>query len=325
MASRPGLNLSTRLSAFCTSSSFICCWGGGPWARRPMSTAKTRTTANRCFFINTSTWNSRPCFRRRRAGFLPSGGDGRREGVSAMMRYRTHSARRSRRMSMTAKSSLLILVCFGLISLASGCKKKGGEPPAPAAQAAPEFSWKIDQFADLQILRYQVPGFEALTPAQKELVYDLSQAALCGRDIFFDQNYKYNLRIRHTLDAVVAGYKGDRNEPRWGEFMTYVKRVWFSNGIHHHYSNDKIMPGFDAAYFATLVKGSEGAAFPLAPGQSVDDLIAFLTPILFDPAVAAKKVSQDTAKDLVTSSAVNFYEGVTQAEVEAYYRKVTDE
>src|SRR5512135_511013 len=241
-----------------------------------------------------------------------------------MMRHRTHSARRSRRMSMTAKSSLLILVCFGLISLASACKKKGGEPPAPAAQAAPEFSWKIDQFADLQILRYQVPGFEALTPAQKELVYDLSQAALCGRDIFFDQNYKYNLRIRHTLDAIVAGYKGDRNDPRWAEFMTYVKRVWFSNGIHHHYSNDKILPGFDAAYFTALVRGSEGAAFPLAEGQSIDELVAFLTPILFDPAVAPKKVSQDPAKDLVTSSAVNFYDGVTQAEVEAYYRKMAD-
>lgn len=225
---------------------------------------------------------------------------------------------------MTLRSSLILVLCAAVISLAAGCKKK--EPaPQPAAASAPEFQWKIDQFADLQILRYQVPGFEALTPAQKELVYYLSEAALCGRDIFFDENYKYNLKVRHTLDAVVAGYKGDRNEPRWGEFMTYVKRVWFSNGIHHHYSNDKIMPGFDAAYFATLVKGSEGAAFPLVPGQSVDDLIAFLTPILFDPAVAAKKVSQDTAKDLVTSSAVNFYEGVTQAEVEAYYRKVTDE
>jgi dipeptidyl-peptidase-3 len=227
-------------------------------------------------------------------------------------------------MSMPAKSSLLLVLCFGLISLASGCKKKGPEPQPPAAQTAPEFQWKIDQFADLQILRYQVPGFEALTPAQKELVYDLSEAALCGRDIFFDENYKHNLKIRHTLDAIVTGYKGDRTDPRWAEFMTYVKRVWFSNGIHHHYSNDKILPGFDAAYFASLVKGSEGVTFPLAEGQSVDDLVAFLTPILFDPSVAPKKVSQDATKDLVLSSAVNFYDGVDQAEVEAFYGRMAD-
>jgi len=228
-------------------------------------------------------------------------------------------------MNMPLKSSLLLVLCTGLISLASGCKKKGAEPQPPAGTpAVAEFPWKIDQFADLQILRYQVPGFESLTPAEKELVYYLSEAAVCGRDIFFDENYKYNLRIRHTLDAVVAGYKGDRNDPRWGEFMTYAKRVWFSNGIHHHYSNDKILPGFDAAYFAELVKGSEGAAFPLAAGQSVDDLVAFLTPILFDPAVAPKKVSQDSTSDLVVHSAVNFYDGVTQAEVEAYYKRLVD-
>jgi len=228
-------------------------------------------------------------------------------------------------MNMTMKSSLLLVLGLAVIGLAAGCKKKEPAPQAAAPAAPPEFQWKIDQFADLQILRYQVPGFEALAPAQKELIYYLSEAALCGRDIFFDENYKNNLKIRHTLDAVVGGYKGDRNDPRWGEFMTYVKRVWFSSGIHHHYSNDKIMPGFDAAYFAALVKGSEGAAFPLAAGQSVDDLIAVLTPVLFDPAVAPKKLSQDASRDLVTSSAVNFYEGVTQAEVEAFYAKLADE
>jgi dipeptidyl-peptidase-3 len=224
---------------------------------------------------------------------------------------------------MNVKRSLLLAVCFGLVFMAAGCKKK--EPaPEPAAAAAPEIQWQIDQFADLRILRYQVPGFEALTPAQKELVYYLSEAALCGRDIIFDQNYKHNLVIRRTLDAVVQGYKGDRSDPRWAEFMTYVKRIWFSNGIHHHYSNDKFAPGFDAGYFAALVKGSEGAAFPLAEGQSVDGLVAFLTPILFDPAVAAKKFTQDPTIDLVTNSAVNFYEGVTQAEVEAYYKGIVD-
>jgi dipeptidyl-peptidase-3 len=224
---------------------------------------------------------------------------------------------------MNMKSSLLVLVCIGLVGLAAGCKKKEPEPP-PAAAAA-EFQWKVDQFADLQVLRYQVPGFEGLTPAQKELVYYLSEAALCGRDIFFDQNYRHNLKIRHTFDAIVAGYKGDRTDPRWGEFMTYVKQVWFADGIHHHYSNDKFAPGFDAEYFAALVKGTEGVPLPLADGQSADDLVAFLRPILFDPAVDAKKVSQDSTKDLVTNSSVNFYEGVTQAEVEAYYKGIVDE
>ena len=222
---------------------------------------------------------------------------------------------------MNVKNSLLLALCFGLAFLAAGCNKTGPEPAA----AAPEFAWQIDQFADLRILRYQVPGFEALSASQKELVYYLSEAALCGRDIMFDQNYKHNLQILRTLDAVVKGYKGDREDPRWAEFMTYVKRVWFSNGIHHHYSTDKIMPGFDADYFAALVKGSEGVSFPLAQGQSVDDFLTFLRPILFDPAVAAKKVSQDSTKDLVVNSAVNFYEGVTQAEVEAYYKSVVDE
>lgn len=227
---------------------------------------------------------------------------------------------------MNVKTSLFLALCVGLVVLAAGCKKKEPAPgPAAAAPAAAEFQWQIDQFADLRILRYQVPGFEALPTAQKELVYYLSEAAICGRDIIFDENYKHNLTIRRTLDAIVQGYKGDRNDPRWAEFMTYVKRVWFSNGIHHHYSNDKFVPGFDADYFAALVKGSEGVSLPLAEGQTVDDLVAFLRPILFDPAVAAKKVSLDSTKDLVAGSAVNFYDGVTQAEVEAFYKGIVDE
>ena len=201
-----------------------------------------------------------------------------------------------------------------------GCRRSG---PAPAAEA-PEFPWQIDQFADLKILRYQVPGFEALAPSQKELIYYLSEAALCGRDIIFDQNYRHNIRILRTLDAIVRGYKGDRQDPRWAEFMTYVKRVWFSNGIHHHYSTDKFLPGFDADYFAALVRDSGDQGFPLAEGQTLEDLLALLKPVLFDPAVDAKKVSQDATKDLVLNSAVNFYEGVTQAEVESFYKGLVD-
>ncbi len=208
-----------------------------------------------------------------------------------------------------------------LIISAASCQRA----EVTSGSAAQDFKWQVDQFADLKILRYQVPGFEELSTAQKELIYYLSEAALCGRDIFFDQNYKHNLLIRRTLDAIVEGYAGDRADPQWKKFMVYTKRVWFSNGIHHHYATDKFIPEFSPEYFASLVKASEGVEFPLAEGQSLNDLLAFLRPILFDPTVDAKMVSQDSSKDLVANSAVNFYQDVTQAEVEAYYKSIVDE
>lgn len=222
---------------------------------------------------------------------------------------------------MNNKKSLILALTLALVILVAGCKKTEPQPEA----AAQDFRWQIDQFADLRILRYQVPGFDELPLAQKELIYYLSEAALCGRDIITAQNYKHNLTIRRTLDAIVEGYKGDRTDPQWEKFMVYTKRVWFSNGIHHHYATDKFIPGFTADYFAMLIKESEGVEFPLAQGQTIDDLIAFLQPVMFDPTVDAKKVSQDSTKDLVTESAVNFYEGVTQEEVEKYYQRIADE
>jgi len=216
---------------------------------------------------------------------------------------------------MNNKKSLIWLLTFALVILVAGCQKTETQ----------DFKWQIDQFADLRILRYQVPGFDELPLAQKELIYYLSEAALCGRDIITAQNYKHNLTIRRTLDAIVEGYTGDRTDPQWEKFMVYTKRVWFSNGIHHHYATDKFIPEFTADYFAMLVKESEGVQFPLAQGQTIDDLIIFLQPVIFDPTVDAKKVSQDSTKDLVTESAVNFYEGVTQEEVEKYYKSIADE
>ncbi|MBU4254634.1 MAG: dipeptidyl peptidase 3 [Acidobacteria bacterium] len=210
------------------------------------------------------------------------------------------------------------MVVIALLTVA--CTK-----PAEKLAAVADFKWQVDQFADLRILRYQVPGFDELTAKQKELIYYLSEAALWGRDIVTDQNYKHNLTIRKTLDAIVEGYKGDRTTSEWNDFMVYTKRVWFSNGIHHHYSTDKFNPGFSAVYFKSLIEGSEGVEFPLTEGQSVSDLAAFLEPIMFDPTVDAKKVSQDSSGDLVADSAVNFYEDVTQSEVEAYYKSIADE
>jgi dipeptidyl-peptidase-3 len=221
---------------------------------------------------------------------------------------------------MKIKTSFILLMAFLMVIMIGGCKKA----EESAETAAQESQWQIDRFADLRVIRYQAPGFEDLSLDQKKLIYYLSEAALCGRDIITDQNYKHNLTIRRTLDAIVEGYKGDRTDPQWEKFMVYTKRVWFSNGIHHHYSTDKFIPEFKADYFATLAKESEGVEFPLTEGQSLDDLIAFLQPIIFDPAVDAKKVSQDATKDLVTNSAVNFYEGVTQEEVEDYYESITD-
>lgn len=189
------------------------------------------------------------------------------------------------------------------------------------ARAEEAFEYITDQFADVRILRYQVPGFEQLDPQQKELLYYLYEAALSGRDIIYDQNFKHNLRIRRTLDAIAENYKGDRNAEDFKKFMTYTKRVWFSNGIHHHYSTNKFLPEFSQAYFAELVKNSPAGKFPLKQGETTDQLVKDLTPIMFDPKVAAKRVNQASGQDLIATSANNFYEGVTQKEVEAFYAK----
>lgn len=193
-------------------------------------------------------------------------------------------------------------------------------------KAAPveEFTYEVDRFEDISVLKYRLPAFEQLTAGEKEFIYYLSEAALCGRDIFWDQNFKYNLAIRKTLEAIIGTYNGDRESADYKAFITYAKRVFFANGIHHHYSNDKFVPGFPAEYFAQLAQGSDPAMLPLKEGQDVAGLIATLTPILFDPSLYAKKVNQSEGADMITSSANNFYEGVTQAEAEAYYAALAD-
>jgi dipeptidyl-peptidase-3 len=181
------------------------------------------------------------------------------------------------------------------------------------------FKVSADRFADLEVLRYEVPGFNELSAQQKELAYYLTEAALCGRDIIWDQKYKHNLRIRKVLEAVFETSKADRKSDNWKKFETYAKRVFFSNGIHHHYSNLKIMPEFDQTYFAELVNGVDATQLPLDEGQSVEQLIVMLNPVLFDAKVDNKIVDLASGIDNVVASANNFYEGVTQQEVEAYY------
>jgi dipeptidyl-peptidase-3 len=188
-----------------------------------------------------------------------------------------------------------------------------------AQKSGPKYNYLLEQFADAKIMRYTVPGFDLLTLNQKTLIYYLSQAALCGRDIIWDQNCKLNLPIRATLDAIVLNYKGDRKTKDFGNFMVYVKRVWFSNGIHHHYSNDKFFPEISKAYFAQLVKQSIGGKFPVNKGETIPQFIERMTSYIFDPAVAPKKISLDTSKDLVVSSSTNFYDNVSQKEAEDFY------
>lgn len=181
------------------------------------------------------------------------------------------------------------------------------------------FTYEVDEFADIQVLRYQVPGFEELPLQEKVLIYYLSQAALEGRDILFDQNNKYNLAIRRTLEAIYEDYEGDKQSEDYQEFIIYLKRVWFSNGIHHHYGEEKFLPGFSKDFFREQVRKLAIENIPLKEGQTVEAFIAMIEPVMFDPNVMAKKVDK-SAKDKILASANNYYgEGVTQKEVEAFY------
>ncbi|MFZ8835506.1 MAG: dipeptidyl-peptidase 3 family protein [Flavobacteriales bacterium] len=173
------------------------------------------------------------------------------------------------------------------------------------------FVWQTEQFADLKIIRYQVPGWEQLSADQKALVYCLNQAGLCGRDIMYDQNNRYNLRIRNLLESIYTSFEGDKNTMGWQRFETYLKRIWFSNGIHHHYANTKIQPEFSEQYFDELLIGLN---------LEVDEE---LRGVIFNPAIEAKKVEQDATKGLVESSAINFYApNVSTEEAQAYLKSI---
>jgi dipeptidyl-peptidase III len=186
-------------------------------------------------------------------------------------------------------------------------------------RAADSFEYKADRFADIQVLRYQVPGFENLSLRQKQLAYYLYQAGLSGRDIFWDQKYRHNLAIRKTLEGVLRSYRGQRSGPDWEAFLTYAKQVFFANGIHHHYASVKLEPKFPTTYLTTLLRETDAAQLPLE-GKSVTAFTQELTPILFDPKVDAKTVNLDGGIDNVKGSANNLYRGVTAAEVEAFYK-----
>lgn len=214
------------------------------------------------------------------------------------------------------KKQLIACAAFALLTACSGSKTTTAE--------ADKFDYTVEQFADLQILRYRVPGFENLSLQQKELVYYLTEAALQGRDILFDQNGKYNLRIRRTLEAVYTGYEGDKNTPDFKAMEVYLKRVWFSNGIHHHYGSEKFVPGFAPEFFKEAMLSVDASTLPLAEGQTAEQLCDELSPVIFDPAVMPKRVNQAAGEDLVLTSACNYYDGVTQKEAEDFYNAMKD-
>lgn len=184
------------------------------------------------------------------------------------------------------------------------------------------FKYSDERFADLQMLRYKVDGFESLTLKQKTFIYYLTEAALHGRDILFDQNGKYNLRIRKMLEAVYTDFKGDRNSDEFKAFEVYLKRVWFSNGIHHHYGCEKFDPEFSESFFRKAVASVDKSLLPLTEGQTVENLCDEICPVIFNPDVMQKRVNQADGEDLILTSACNYYEGVTQKEAEDFYNKM---
>jgi dipeptidyl-peptidase-3 len=214
-----------------------------------------------------------------------------------------------------------------MLALAACGRDQAPAETASAPAAAPEkpFEVSVDRFADVEVLRYEVPGFDELSLNEKKLAYYLSQAALAGRDIIYDQNYEHNLRIRRLLSAVVGTYSGDRDGDDYRKLVDYAKRVWFAHGIHHHYSTDKMVPDFSPEALIAMVAKSDESKLPLDAGQTRGELLDMLRPVLFDPDVAAKKVTLDPDVDQVVNSATNYYDGVTAAEVEQFYAAKVDE
>ncbi|MDE5693676.1 MAG: dipeptidyl peptidase 3 [Duncaniella sp.] len=195
------------------------------------------------------------------------------------------------------------------LAIMSSCSQSNDKP------AAADFDYTVDRFADIEVLRYQVPGFEELTPQQRIFIYYLTEAAIAGRDMLWDQNGKYNLAIRDLIEGVYTNYKGDKEDPNYKALETYLKQIEFANGIHHHYSMDKFKPGFSQEWLA-----SQAAALPEGTVSDVE----LLMPVIFDPSVMPKRVNQAEGQDLILTSANNLYEGVNQAEVEAYYNAIKD-
>jgi dipeptidyl-peptidase-3 len=224
------------------------------------------------------------------------------------------------------KLTLPAMAIIGSSMLMAACQSgnvSSATTDTPVVSSGYDTSFKVEaeSFGDLQVLRYQVPGFNELTTQQKLLAYYLYEAALAGRDIIYDQKSKYGLLLRKTIEAVYGSYNGDKSTADWKKFEDYAGRFWFSNGNHHHYSNEKFIPEHSYEYFATLVKNSDQSKLPLEQGETVDAFLARIKPLVFDPKVEPKVVDLRPDVDNVVNSSNNFYEGVTQKEVDDFYAK----
>lgn len=212
-----------------------------------------------------------------------------------------------------------VFMYIGLVGLLAACAPKTDE--TAQNQKEPEFKYLVDEFADIRIMRYQVPGWDSLSLQQKAYLYYLGEAAKCGRDILADQNFKYNLTIRKAIEAVLNSYNGDRTTDDFAKFEVYAKRVFFSNGIHHHYGEYKFFPEVSEAYFAELLKNSDSTLLPLKENETVDAFIAFVTPVIFDLNIAPERRS--AKEDIIANSGNNFYKGgISKKEVEDFYAKM---
>ncbi|MBK8611684.1 MAG: dihydrofolate reductase [Chitinophagaceae bacterium] len=214
-----------------------------------------------------------------------------------------------------------LIALFAITIVFTACNSGEKKEGTASNGNDPNFKVEAESFADLQMLRYQVPGFDELTPKQKELAYYLSEVALSGRDIIYDQKSKYGIMLRKTLENIYANYKGDKTAADWKKFEDYCGRFWFSNGNHHHYGNEKFIPECSFDYFSNLVKSSDTANLPKEAGETVDAFLTRINPLLYDLTVEPKLVNLAAGVDNITSSSVNFYEGVTQKEVEDFYNK----
>ena len=216
---------------------------------------------------------------------------------------------------------LIMSACNNMGS--SGPSNKDSANLSDSASASFDTSFKVEaqSFADLQLLRYQVPGFDQLSLQQKQLAYYLSEAALCGRDIIYDQSSEYGLTLRKTIEAMYGSYSGDKNSEEWKKFEEYCGRVWFSHGNHHHYSNEKFIPACSFEYLSSVAKASDTTLLPKESNESVAAFLSRIKPIIYNPAVEPKLVDLSPNIDNVVASSVNFYEGVTQKEVENFYSK----
>ena len=222
------------------------------------------------------------------------------------------------------KRFIFMLTSLILLASCNGAKDENHAASVEDDIDYSAFEYKVDRFADIEILRYPVSGFNSLTLKQKELIYYLSQAALEGRDILWDQHNKHNLTIRRVCEGLYNNYMGDKSTEDWKNFETYLKQIWMANGIHHHYSEDKIMPQFSQEYFIQITKSVDPGRMPFRDGMAADETLNEIVPVMFDATVMPKRMNQAAGADIVATSAVNFYEGVTQKEVEDFYNSMKD-